>query len=217
MIKLIAALLLLGCAGVNQKLDPDVFYQRDLDIECNGFKGTGTLVLPKNNLYHCNLTSPGRINLFEFTTCHRSITKEQSKIINGTKTSFDYVPVDPVETDGDCEAYLAAYSIGGKNAWGFVSFESPKYTLPALVQCNGQEYNSRGVEICQAKAGLIQQIIFSEPVKFVPQTFDVSQSSDGKTITFKMPDKEHVIIFKGAHGFNKLLVIGYQSVLVRGD
>jgi len=48
-------LLLLGCSGVSQELDPGKIYRRDIEINVNGHQGDGVLVVPRSAKYEIKI------------------------------------------------------------------------------------------------------------------------------------------------------------------
>lgn len=209
-----------GCASVNQPLDSNTFYQRDMKIEGNGYKGDGTLVIPKSDKFKLKLEAKGALDLMTIDSCHRQMVAENAGehgiFGNKKKAEFDYIPVAGIE-DVDCDLLIGGYNIKGKHSWGYISLESPKYSLPAQIKCNGNVYNSNGTTICQSRIGLIQQIIFTEEVRFVEQPKHSIKTEDNKTIEYKTPIGENVIIFMGKNSkkFHKLVTIGYEQILIR--
>jgi len=221
---LVLCILFTSCSSVPQKLDPKVYYKRDMVLEVNEFQGDGVLVVPYKDKYEFNITAQGKLDLFTFTTCHREQTKEKAggRWYSGPKsTSFDYKPT-LLESEGvACPAILAGYSKKGKHSWGIVEFEHPDLTLPALLSCDGSVYNTRGVSICQAKRGLLQEIKFSEEVIVAIENVCIELTSkDNKTFRFKMPERECTFRFvtkNGEEKWHRLTTVGYEMILVRGD
>lgn len=224
---LISIVSLIGCSSVPQKLDPKKFYKRDMDLKINGHQGEGVLVVPREKTYHFDIRAKGKLDLFTFSTCHREQTREKAGqrgwFADKKRRKFEYAPA-PIEREHlACPAELGGYERGkGRHSWGFVDFEHPELNLPALVSCDGSVYNSRGVTVCQAKVGLIQEIKFAQPVLAPEQNVcTVLKSLDGgKTFRFKMPKGRCVFRFltkEGEESWHRMTTLGYQSILIRED
>ena len=221
---LILFTILPSCSSVPQKLDPKVYYKRDMELNIDKFQAEGVLVVPYKEKYQFDVTAQGKLDLFTFTTCHREETTEKAggKYFNGPRrTKFEYIPT-PIESEGvACPVVLAGYSKKGKHSWGIVEFEHPDLTLPALLSCDGSVYNTRGVSICQAKRGLLQEIKFSEEVIVAIENVCIELTSkDNKTFRFKMPERECTFRFvtkNGEEKWHRLTTVGYEMILVRGD
>jgi len=232
---LLMGALISGCStSVPQRLDPDVYYKRDMTIDMNGFKGHGTLVVPMAKNYKIEVKAKGDLDLFTFNTCHREWTKEEAFSKGGwfhrekRKFRIEYKPIEGLETGLACPAQFGGFEReGGRHSWAHVDFEDDGATLPALVSCNGQRYNSRGVTVCQSKNGLIQEIKF--PVKVVNSKITtkaqgglvcpvLSIGKDGMTVRYKMPRRECVYRFGelgGEKRMHRLTTIGYEKILIR--
>ena len=121
-----------------------------------------------------------------------------------------------------CPAQLGGYERGkGRHSWAFVDFEHPELDLTAIVSCNGARHNSRGVSICQSKAGLIQEIQFQEKVLWPEKNTCIKMTSkDEKTFRFSMPKGQCVFRFmtkENEEKFYRLTTIGYEKILIRGN
>jgi hypothetical protein len=222
MFKIIALLfILISCAEIQQNLNPDIYYKRDMLLEVNGVKGSGTLVVPQNSPYTFNIEAKGALDMLDFQTCHRDIIKEKAGnggiFGNDKKAKIDYIPVSGIEDTGDCDIIASGYNIKGKHSWAYLAIESSKYTLPAFIKCDGSMYNSRGLTICQAKTGLEEKIEFASQVGYIPQKNCPVKTEDDKNFTFFPNKGECVIIFKSkiSEKFHRLVIIGFESVLVR--
>lgn len=205
-----------SCTTVSQVLKTNVAYKKDIKIEANGHQAVGTLVLPKAATYKMELESYGKLDLFTLTSCHREITKEEAgDFWNKKKTKLEYKPVAGIETD-NCTVNLGGYDIKGRHSWGLIDFESDNFKLPALVRCNGNEYNANGVSLCQSRVGLIEQIVFAEDVTFVkPSCMDIDLTQK-RVIEYRQPEGECVILFKGIKGqYHKHTVFGYSDIVIR--
>lgn len=211
---LLAILCLQSCVTTQQKLDPLVYYKRDMKIEVNGRKGYGTLVVPKSGKYEIKAWFPGKGDLLTIKTCHREHEWEKT----GRREKFNFRPTEGLEDSGLCYLEVAAFEHKkGRHAWAMVDFETERFTLPATIKCNGATYASNGVTICQAKEGSIQYVEFSERVTPARQgKCGALNSNDDQIFQFKMPNRECTFLFKGRSGkLHKLTTIGYEQLLIR--
>lgn len=223
---LFCSILSTSCTSTPQKLDDKIFYKRDMQLSVNGHQGEGVLVVPRSAKYSFDIKARGKLDLFTFTTCHREQTKEKAGqsgwFSDKKRRKLIYEPV-PLESNRfACPVQLGGYErIKGRHSWAFVDFEHPSLTLPALISCNGSHYNTRGVSTCQAKTGLIMQIVFSEKVIWPEKNTCVKlESKDSKTFQFKVPRGQCSFRFvtqKGEEKWHRLTTIGYQKILIRED
>ena len=215
--KIILLFLLTSCVTTQQKLDPLVFYSRDMGLNVNGYKSSGTIVVPKNNKYKIKLNPPGyaKMDFIILKTCHKEISVEKA----GRKETIWHEPNVGIEDTGLCMAEISALEHKlGRHSFANIDFESDLFQLPSLVKCNGNTYNSRGTTICQSKEGLVQVIEFPEEV--IPATTGkcgVLPSVDNKTFKYKTPNRICSFIFKGkvSGKFAKLTTIGYERLAIR--
>lgn len=218
--------VLTSCSSVSQKLDPSRFYKRDMEITINGLKAEGALVVPKAQSYKFNIKSQGRLDLFTFTTCHREQTKEKAGergwFADKKRRKFEFFPV-PIEANPlACPVELGGYEQKkGRHSWGFIDFEHPDLTLTAELSCNGDKRKVKGVSVCQAKKGLIQEIVFAQPVIVAEKNVCIIlKSKDDKTFRFKMPKGRCLFRFltkTGDKKWHRLTTLGYEKILVRED
>ncbi len=197
-----------------------------MNLKVNGHQAEGALVVPHSESYEFKIKAQGDLDLFTFTTCHREQTKENAGekgwFKSDKKRQFNYTPAK-IEAEGiSCPARLGGYEkIKGRHSWGFVDFEHPSLTLPALVSCNGSQYNSRGVSVCQTKAGLMMEIVFPEPVLWPKKGLCVNLvSNDNKVFRFIVPKKQCTFRFftrTGEEKWHRLTTIGYEKILIRED
>ena len=211
--------LFVSCASVSQKLDPNVFYKRDIQISINGKKAIGAVVVPRAESYHFEIKTPGRLDLFTLTTCHREETFEA---LSTKVRSFDFKPISIELGQLACPVHLGGYEkIRGRHSWAFIDFEHPSLLLRAEIKCNGVQRNTSGVSLCQAKVGLIQEIKFKQPVIWPKKLTCIELSSDDeKTFRFKMPRGECTSRFLSKTGkklWHRFTTLGYEKILIRGD
>ena len=102
-----------------------------------------------------------------------------------------------------------------------MDFETPEAKLPAVVSCNGSEYNSRGVTVCQSKKGLTQLITFPVEVEVDPPGNCPLRKTpgkiSGKIFKYKIPRGRCVFAFKEKAGerIHRLTTLGYEDILIR--
>ena len=187
----------------------------------------GVGVLPEDYEYNFEIKHRAKLNFFAVNTCHREITTEnpdQGLFKKNGKLNLNYKPT--LEKGKACPLYMAAYNRNGRHGWGTFAFESENFTLPAKIECNGDEIQFNGVSICQSRFGTLQKITFAEevlPAKPVngpaERVLDcpVLPTKDGKTFEFIMPKRECFYGFIGKKSLkeHKLYTIGYEEVIVR--
>lgn len=187
----------------------------------------GVGVLPNDESYDLDVEHSSKLNFFAMNTCHREVTTENPdrgfRKKNGNY-SLNYKPT--LEKGKACPLYLAAYNKKGRHGWGTFAFESPKYALPAVMECNGDEINFQGVSICQSRYGTIQRIEFPEEVLPAEPVDGPAQrknpcpklaTKDNKVFEFIMPRRECFYGFIGKESLkeHKLYTVGYEEVIVR--
>lgn len=224
---LLLAFFLSSCAAIpNQALSTDTFYQRDMGLTVDGFTSTGTIVVPRAGSHHIEIQAAGRLDLFTYETCHREKSLEDAGdrglFADRHHAQFDYSPIHGLEDTASCVLRMGGYErTQGRHSWAMIDFEDAEDTLPADVKCNGEHWQSRGVTICQAKQGLIQQITFPVEVVAAPTgACPMPEPSDGRTFQFSMAPRECVYAFvevapPGKQRRHRLTTLGYQSILIR--
>lgn len=222
---LILSLLLSSCASQGiQQLNPEIFYKRDMTLNVNGIKGEGTLVIPRYQYYNFDVIAHGDLDLFTLDTCHREIAVSDAGDhgIFGNKrhVNFNLALDEGIETGSSCPVRMGGYEkIKGRHSWALVDFEDEEDTLPAEIKCNGVDYSSNGVTVCQSKEYLLQQIIFEVPVVVSPTAAcPMPDAPDKKTFTFPIAPKECVYAFTEIaqpHRTHRLTTLGYAAILLR--
>jgi len=223
--------LLTSCAPIPLTPDQNLFYKRDMIVNVDGYVGEGVLVVPKKTeeVFKFDVTLKGKADLFTFESCHREMVWEQAGkrgfFDSRVRVQFDYDPLNGLETRSSCVVRLGGYDKTGRHSWAMVDFEGDDATLPAIVKCNGAHYHSRGVTVCQAKVGLIQEISFPEEVAYSPDPncpLNLTRDSarDGKTFRFPLVRGECVYAFiekNSKRRIHRLTTLGYDQVLIRGN
>lgn len=203
-----------SCSELTQKLSPEVFYSYDLQI--NQVRGSGTV--PFAEKYTFDITSPAEMDLLVITTCHREYTVQPK-----TKTyTYSYAPM--LEKYHFCPIYFSAYNREGRTSFGMILAESPKYKLPAIIECNGRIWSPVGTAVCESKAGLKQRITFDVPVMTAAPVAGPSSRTEpcpplqgNQAFEFALPARECIYQFKNKEteqGF-LLYTIGHEQIIYR--
>lgn len=217
---LASMLLLLGaCTSVTEKLDPNVFYKRDIAITYNKQVFTGVAALPYAPNYNLKFQSSGKMDLITIASCHGEKTDEKAGksglFIDGE--SYEYFH-SPLQEDMVCDLDVGVYeAVLGRHGWAHIIFNSPKYSLGASLYCNGAFLGSSGVGICQSRTGLYQSITFKEPVKAgFTAPCPKLETKDDLTFVFPMPQHECNYYFSTKDGkLSRLVTVGYDAVPLR--
>lgn len=183
----------------------------------DGVTSDGVLVIPSAKRHDFKVVAKGPMSLYTFTSCHREVAIENM----AKEAQGFFTPVPGIEDVGGCAVELGGYDKkNGKHSWGFVDFETSEANLPAVMKCNGEVVNSKGVSVCQSRAGLYQRIEFPVPVvtatascgKIIPKEED-------KVLEFALPKGQCVFAIreKGGGRMHRLTTIGYESILIRGE
>lgn len=219
---------IVACTTTPQRLDPDVFYKRDLPYCVAGvgcFEGVS--VIPRAQQYDFDIEPKGGadIDLLLATTCHREDSFEKTssgwwEFKNKKKFKYLYLPAPGLEDDGDCDLRINVYEKEkGRHAWALIRTEHPKYDLPAWLSCNGKINQYLGVSVCQSKAGLVQRVKFLEPVRWAPPHDKCAAPHfvDG-SYELEISPGECVYTIDSAGGrVHSMTMVGYDGVLVRGE
>jgi len=207
-----------GCAlSRPQELDPKIFYKRDMRVKIEHKERLGTVVSNlKKNTYTIETQSPGNGDLYLYRTCHRETVMEGK----GKKVKFKFTPLPGIEDQGNCFLEIASFEKKGRHSWAMVDFLHGRFGLPALIRCNGRQYPSIGVTICQSRAGNIMDISFYKNQTLVSDNAkcgSLKSDNGGNSYRFKMKNRICTYIFKEKGGFrlHKLTTVGYEALPVR--
>lgn len=166
-----------GCATVYQKMDPNLFYKRDIGIEINGKKYDGVVTIPHEQKYQLKLYPKGKLDLVLVRSCHRDETSEDIGSsgflgLGGNKEfKYEFDPTPGMEdVPWGCPLRVEAYEAEkGRHSWALITREHPDMKLQATVFCNAEIRHMNGVQSCQARAGTIQKIVFADKkIQFAP-------------------------------------------------
>lgn len=211
-----------------QKLNPAVYYKNDMCFTTKNGKFCGVGVVENSEKINIKIDAHNKIDKFVLTTCHREIDTDRPDKGLFRKDGIVRLSLDPtLEKGRACPYYFGSFNRNGKNAWGIVVIQNPIYTLKSTVYCNGDIINFDGVGICQSRQGLMQKIVFDEPVAVVKPTNGPAQRKDdcpeikttasGKVVEFIMPNRECLYGFIGKESFKpfQFYTVGYEELIVR--
>ncbi len=207
--------LIAGCAvNAPQVVMEDKFYSRNADFEVNGFKGFGTVVVPRAASYDIRIRSAADMDFLLIDTCGREVAIEKA----GDDFRYQYTP-NVVETTRACPIGFVGVEKGkNRRTVGWLDTEDPRHLMQAQLCCNGGCKAVNGVSACESGSGLIQRITF--PGAMIESSPDpecnIAPSADGLMYEFKIPRGEctHVFMEKAApHRTHRLSTFGYDEVL----
>lgn len=222
---ILSFMALTGCSLVNQKLDPEKFYRRDIKLEINGEKFDGVAVPKRADEYEIKIKAKGKIDMLTIRSCHREEHFEEPSsgwFSSGKSFKYTFRPIKGIEDGRGCLLDIGAYEKEkGRHSWATIDFETETENLPAIVMCNGEKWNTDpgSVSICQARTGTIQKIIFDHRVKISPdeERCKVFKTKDEMTYEYLMPLGECVVYFADKYqNVHRHVSVGYDEILVRG-
>lgn len=231
---IVFALGLSGCASlgdlsdsikgnVNQKSDTAKLYkwraEMKMTVEGKTYNGIG--IAPLRNVNRITIVSSVPLDRLQVHTCARD---DVFRDIDenwfggaGKKFTYEYVPNEK-EKQVPCFLYFEAYSNRGLTDWGMIAFIDGQ-ELHASMDCNGRNVPFEGLSACQTQAGLDQVIYFNEEIvdyeadpwcgllKLSPTKFALRPKPGFcKATMMNEKDKMH-----------RMLLLGYEAVLVRSD
>lgn len=221
------AQLCCSCSLVSQKLDPQTFYRRDIQLDVNDQKFDGAGVPNFSDEYKIKIKSIGKIDMLTIQSCHRHESFENvgGGIFGASKTfTYIYRPIKGIEDGRGCLLDIGVYERSkGRHGWATLDFQTKMgaENLPAHLLCDGKEWSTdpNSVSICQAKNGTIQKIVFDHRVKVSPDArCDVMKTTDEMTYTYLMPVGECTFYFGDKYGnFHRHTTLGFENVLIRGE
>jgi hypothetical protein len=225
--------LMNGCATMPDAGDlaaqtnPTETLIHSLPVEANGvLYADGTDVLPLARSYHFKVYPSAKINKIIWTTCHQS--KFKNKPDTGwfnNNFEFDFEPAGGIEDQSSCALEIAITTEDAYSDLALFEFKDRReeVNLPATMRCNGGNWPTTGVSICQSAAGLRQLISFSEPV-LLPENdkpgCNVMKTSDEKTYSYNIAPAECHYYFtaqsrskNGKRRLFRLTTLGYTKVM----
>ncbi|MCP3873379.1 MAG: hypothetical protein GY699_09535 [Desulfobacteraceae bacterium] len=218
-----------SCTTTVQKLDPLIFYKRDIRIEYKGDKYYGIAVLPYAEEYKIKLKAHGDMDYFSVNTFHR---EEDSSNPGGmffqSRTTLKYKPT--LEKEGDAPLYISVYNKKKKHGWAFIAFEHPMYTIESLFHCNGKVKIFKGVSACGTREGLKQKITFKEDVMIsnpspgphgrktpCPDLKSNKGDKVGEVFEFDMPNRicKYTFVSMASEEMHSMYLLGHEDSIVR--
>ena len=218
MFKVVLAILLTGCQTLGQPpallgtTPPD--YKKTLKLLVNGKVITGVGTVPLADIYRLDIDFPAKPEIVKIATCHKQIVLE-----NPTTKTFFVGSVKGLENDGYCPIRVDGLDLGGINSSAIIEIENE--TLDAAILCDGETRRTKGVNICQAKAGLTQRILFFEPVTWEKMSDDCADmlpmTQLGYGYDFDITRGECVYAFYGekSKAFHRLTTVGYSDIFFK--
>lgn len=213
---------LISCSLINQKLDPNIYYKRDIRLVINGVEFDGIAVPKKSDVYKIKVKARGIIDMITIRSCHREITYEEPSkgwFSSGKTFEFEYRPIKGIEDGRGCYLDIGTYEKSkGRHGWALIDFESAEETVKAELKCNGEKRAVGPVSICQAHSNTIQKIQFDHKVKVSPDSpkCSVMQSDDEMGYRYLIPPGECVYYFCDRLGYcHRHTTLGYDGLLVR--
>lgn len=235
-----------GCAAIpdavdtvtgsaNQKVSsgPLYKYRADLKISFPGssyvYRGvTAALVTGPIDI---NIQSLVNIDRIQVTTCARqNVCEKNGDCPSGAFTledgwfgqagknaTYHFSPTKKELEGYTCPLYIEVFSSNSLVSWGMIGIRTDENLLGHL-SCNGEAQKFAGVDVCQSKGGLDQQIWFdTDIVEFEAEPICHATKTDSKTFNVR-PDNGicRATFFDGTN-WNRAIFIGYDSVLVRSN
>lgn len=211
---LILILFLVSCATsqVTNSGNVPTFPKATIGFSVDNVPKLGTALLEKQKSYSLNVTVPSETLKLYFSTCHRSfeVTGFNNK---GEVWKYAYWPISDLEAQGSCLASIMMIDSNAKTSLAYIDFKDDG-TLDMSGWCSGNFAISKGALFCQARAGLTQNVIFDESVKFVASK-NCAELIESKTVnTFEYQISEGLCIYtvKGASGkMGRLTTYGFNK------
>lgn len=216
--KFILLAFLFGCQTLGQApalmSNPPAEFKKVMPIKVNGLAGVGALAVPVADSYKIDMTFTAKPEILKISTCHKTLVYE-----NPTITSVTIKMTDGLET-GFCPIRVDALDLGGVNSSAVIEVENEK--LPAVLFCDGKRTDTKGVSICQARVGLVQRILFDDPVdyeKIDPNCNDLKDAGrvPGHVYDLKPVKGDCVYIFynRKTDSFHRLYSLGFTDTFFK--
>lgn len=195
----------------SQQMNPDTAYRMDLELEVNGLKGQGLLVVPRAVSYSIRAKAPTNPEIVTASTCHR----EQVLGKQDDKFRVEYVP-NELESKGYCPLTITAFAPKFSYAGGLVIPSDPSLRLQGVILCNGNTVSFAGVGACQSRAGLPQEIRFDSDVRWVgdPACPPLKEIQPGRAFEVRLAPRQCLYTFKEKglmERFARILAYGYAE------
>lgn len=209
-------LLLGGCSSWFARQEfKDQLYRQNIQFEVNGQKVDGLGVVSRETKYKIKAQFHEG-DFVKIQSCQRDTVLEKE----GGSAQFEFVPTE-IEKEKYCPLeFFAIENKRGRRGFGVLLFGVPGHSLKADLSCNGM-HNYASDMACQAQAGSIQGIKFSEPVVWGSATVKGFGDETKCVITdnFEIPVTHGICIFTfiAKSDFNKraqLYLLGYKGYVV---
>lgn len=232
----ISLLFVSSCAEllVKPELSTKIYYQRDIKFQVQTvtpqntwgdavmYDGVG--VVPESSAYRITVFPTGKADMITVSSCHREEKTADPEKHSWFKKGYPFIiqPMKDLETDRACPFDIGIYekAHGGRHAWGMAVPDSKKYKLPAMARCNGVTKQYKGVSVCQAKKGLIQEYIFDRKVDYATTVgCEIMTPKEGNRWSFLMPPGPCTLYFIDYNNpdlVHQANFHGYDSIPIRG-
>jgi len=226
LIMILMVLLATSCSLVNQKLDYNKVYRRDIKLEVNGETFDGVAVPSRSISYRIKMQAYGKIDTLIVKSCSRDVqlSKPSSGVFSSKKKYvYVYEPLQGLEDSASCALEIGAYEEKkGRHGWANIYFQDKKHSLFAELKCGGKHSFevTKSASVCQGSVGSFQKISFQERVKVSPIREDckIMQTKDELNYEYIMPRGECVFYFGSKSGdFHTHTTFGFEEILVRGN
>lgn len=216
----VLSLFLVGCASTQQiTIDPPLYkYRANMQISVDGqtFDGMGVASQGTKDI---SIVSQAALDLLRITTCHRDFTVEKVDQGwfggSGKKYTYHFQPTEK-EMNSVCPMYIQAISKESVTDWGYLAFRTDE-KMQATMDCNGTQTRNWGISVCQTKSGLDQIIRFDQPVKFAAEPECHVTQTTPQEFVVRGTDGFCLAEFTDGKIWHRLILLGYQSVLIRGQ
>lgn len=215
--------LLSGCTTIQTKIDATKKYKLDLYMRNKEYSATGMMVLPKKDLYSIIFESEGRMDFFTFKTCSReTVIVDGRRLLDRKEVQINYRP-NEIEKKMMCAAQVYAVSESGITMAGHIEFEDDINKATAVLMCGDSTQETAGTSVCQGRVGLIQKIDFKDEMIVSPDEGCKNIKSEngtwhGRGFVINIERDFCLYVFmqkKPPHDTHKLLVYGYEGILIR--
>lgn len=175
----------------------------------------GTCVVEYNTkgYYVLKMESRHKHEYLSINTCARDEPFEKE----GRTYKYIYKPMG-IEKLSNCPVFVSSYNRKEKNDHAVFAIRDDRFKLKANQVCNGKEKNDIGVGICQTKEGLIQEVMFDEPVKIARFCNDkYIFRSNNRYFRYNMPNRICKTVFRAIKSKKQylLITIGYEERMLR--
>lgn len=152
-----------------------------LPFDVDGVSYVGTAILQRvSSGQKIRLRLPEKTAVLSMTTCHR----EEVWLKPSASFEYRWVPTIFLENWDSCLMTWTAITQQGNALHAVIDFTSNE-TLPGKSQCNGINVDSlKGATFCQARAGLVQRIVFNERTIAMPGAGCPLLTADGNSYTY---------------------------------